>query len=105
MFAEEKIVTIAAGDRACLASLRSADLEVCLRWLQMRNWINRKEAGQENLLRLDEKMCNRGDELEAPNLALINFKSFFKDMYDGGVSNPMQTKKQKILEKENASLW
>lgn len=71
----------------------------------MRNRINRAEASESNLLRLDEKMCSRGEELETPNLALINFKSFFRDMYDGGVANPMQAPKKKILEEETGKMW
>lgn len=105
MFAEEKIVTVAAGDRSCLAALRSADLEVKRDSTKMRNRNNRKEAGESNLLRLDEKMCSRGEDLETPNLALINFKSFFKDMYDGGVANPIQPPKKNILEGDNANVW
>lgn len=105
MFAEEKIVTVAAGDRSCLAALRSADLEVKIGHKQLRNRHNRKEAGENNQLRLDDKMCSRGEDLETPNLALINFKSFFKDMYDGGVANPMQAPKKNILEGENGNVW
>ena len=67
--------------------------------------MNRQEGGETNTLRLDEKMCSRGEELETPNLALINFKGFFKDMYDAGVANPMQPPKKGILEADSGSMW
>ena len=48
-------------------------------------------------------MCFRGEELETPNLVLINFKNFFRDVYDAG--DVMGDKKQFDINKEIKPIW
>lgn len=71
----------------------------------MRNFENRKEDKEENKLRIDHTMCSRGEENETPNLVLIGFKSFFRDMYDSGEAAAMKVSKKDILQKEVPGMW
>lgn len=50
-------------------------------------------------------MCSRGEESETPNLALIGFKSFFRDMYDSGEAQAMKASQKNILHQEAAGMW
>ena len=71
----------------------------------MRNHERRNDGSEQNKLRIDHQMCSRGEESETPNLALIGFKSFFRDMYDSGEAQAMKASQKNILHQEAAGMW